>query len=360
MKREAAASRAVHDFERGVSMREAAAMAAAAKANERALGREQAAEQAVEEAHRRALEREKEVESEIEVIRRNTLERETAAEARVALAERQAKEREEAADLAVRTANCELDEARAEYDTKITDLVSHSNSIIASISSLWNDTKGNLDAELSAVQIQVQDERRRAEVAEEELRSSSETVSRLETALSETDLFLQQAQAMARLSEQSNGELQGKLDEVTHQATYLRSRTCALYKRNDALRKKVERHPASQARAVSKALEAAADTMAASHEPAFALKHKGVVPDSVRELVRDLVVLGVNIARVNKVVTTVASAGGLTVNGSFSTRTASRAVGEAGIASAMQAVEEIRDAECKPVALLLLVLQSTI
>ncbi|RDX40613.1 hypothetical protein OH76DRAFT_1365964 [Lentinus brumalis] len=123
----------------------------------------------------------------------------------------------------------------------------------------------------------------------------------------------------------------------------MRVRIHALRKRGDALRKKVQRAPEQQARAISRAVEAATATTPAQN--IFCFKEKGVVSDPVRELVRDLIALGVRVRHVNGVISTVAGAAGLTVVGGISERTAARTMGEPWIAHQMQTVELVGESE---------------
>ncbi|KAI0746796.1 hypothetical protein C8Q80DRAFT_1220070 [Daedaleopsis nitida] len=73
-------------------------------------------------------------------------------------------------------------------------------------------------------------------------------------------------------------------------------------------------------------------------------EEKGIIPDVARALVRDLISLGVTVGSVQDVIGTVAKANGTAVEGSISTRSTGRIMGEAYLASKMQIVEEVRNA----------------
>ena len=76
-------------------------------------------------------------------------------------------------------------------------------------------------------------------------------------------------------------------------------------------------------------------------EPMFKLKEDGVITDASRSMVRDLVAkLNVPIANVNGAVNTVAAALGVRVEGSASSRSIRRIVGEAGVAAEVQLVDQ--------------------
>ncbi|OSC96596.1 hypothetical protein PYCCODRAFT_1378837 [Trametes coccinea BRFM310] len=96
-------------------------------------------------------------------------------------------------------------------------------------------------------------------------------------------------------------------------------------------------------RAVAQAHTAAAATAHGQHS--LTLKHKGVIPESVRSLVRDLIALGVKVSQVKSTITTIAEAAGMVVEGTISDRSVARAMGEGYLAAMMQIVEEVEGAD---------------
>ncbi|KAH7922726.1 hypothetical protein BV22DRAFT_1016713 [Leucogyrophana mollusca] len=133
------------------------------------------------------------------------------------------------------------------------------------------------------------------------------------------------------------------LDEATRKVNYLEGRNEKLTKRNHALLMRVSRAAASKAQAVNKAAEIAAAVPTAH---SYMMKEHGVITDTSREMVRDLVsVLDVGVAKVDAVIHTVSKGLGVEVVGHLSDRSACRIVGEGGVASDAQVVDEIVHAE---------------
>lgn len=138
-------------------------------------------------------------------------------------------------------------------------------------------------------------------------------------------------------------DFQTRLDDAIHSSETLRKRSEVLRRKNDSLRKKVERFPEQQARAVGAALEAAHAATVSSHT--LKLKAKGIIPDSARALIRDLITLGVKVNQVGGIITTMAQASGVAVEGDISERSVSRIVGEGYLAAMMQIVEDVDRAD---------------
>jgi hypothetical protein len=111
-----------------------------------------------------------------------------------------------------------------------------------------------------------------------------------------------------------------------------------LRKEKDALRKRRDRVPEQQSKAVSKAVQ-----KATTHQ----LQEKGAVSAASRGMVRKLVQLSVPVANISSVVKAVNDSAGVTTNGLISRRTASWIVLEGGVASKVQLVDEIRAADSK-------------
>ena len=90
-----------------------------------------------------------------------------------------------------------------------------------------------------------------------------------------------------------------------------------LRKEKDALWKRRDRAPEQQTKAVSKAVQ-----KAKTHR----LQEKGAVPETSREMVRELVQLSVPVANIDSVIRAVNDSTGVATEGSISRRTASRIV----------------------------------
>ncbi|KAJ7131749.1 hypothetical protein C8R43DRAFT_895756 [Mycena crocata] len=106
------------------------------------------------------------------------------------------------------------------------------------------------------------------------------------------------------------------------------------------LSEKVRRIPARIGTAVSRTKSHAADDL--SHAPYLNLKENGVIPDSTRDFINDLVANdGVRPHRVVGVLKRMAGALGIRVQGDVSTRSVRRVVHEGGVASKLQFIEAV-------------------
>ncbi|KAJ7197444.1 hypothetical protein GGX14DRAFT_374928 [Mycena pura] len=114
----------------------------------------------------------------------------------------------------------------------------------------------------------------------------------------------------------------------------------ALSKKLHVVNQKVRRIPDRLETAATKASAKAKDEI--THLFSFTLKEKGVVPDSTRDMIADLVALdGVRPSKVVGVLKRIAAKLGIAVSGDASDRTVRRIVKEGGIAAQMQFVEAV-------------------
>ncbi|OJT11000.1 hypothetical protein TRAPUB_12483, partial [Trametes pubescens] len=183
--------------------------------------------------------------------------------------------------------------------------------------------------------------------AEESIRAVED---RLIAALNEADMYLDQASEVIASQAAAQGEMaedfREKLDGARSCSDTLRQQMKSLERKVDASRKKIARMPAQQERAVTEAVEAyAAEQASEGNGLTLKLKEKGVVPDSIRALVRDLVQLGLKVDQVNGAITAISRAAGTTVKGSFSERSVGRMVIEGGLAAQAQIADAIARAK---------------
>ncbi|KAL1939556.1 hypothetical protein VTO73DRAFT_9867 [Trametes versicolor] len=122
----------------------------------------------------------------------------------------------------------------------------------------------------------------------------------------------------------------------------LRIRAETLHKRNDTLRKKVERGRNTTSRAAEKAVR----LYAAEQEDSVALdlKTKGVIASPVWDLIRDLVALGLKVSQIKGTISAVARTAGTPVKGSLSERSVGRIVLEGGVYAKLQIAEDVMHA----------------
>lgn len=165
----------------------------------------------------------------------------------------------------------------------------------------------------------------------------SDIEQRYRGALCDADTYLDQIRTLVAShssSEEARLQLQAVL-EASEARLFVRAK--ALERKNDALRKRLERLPGRHARSHTDG-EVTSDLV-------LQLKDKGVVPDHIRMLVRGLVAQGLKFTQVKGALFTVAQAIGVPVEGDISNRTIRRIVGEGWVLAVMQLVQEIKDAE---------------
>ncbi|KAJ7443776.1 hypothetical protein B0H11DRAFT_1931443 [Mycena galericulata] len=166
-----------------------------------------------------------------------------------------------------------------------------------------------------------------------------------------------QAEALAEIRLE-NGELRAEVNHLTDEVEHLEAawdaESSRLLRKVESQRsartdnsRKLHTAKAALARipgrintAVNKATEKARDEL--SQLFSVNLKEKGVVPDSTRDMINDLVALdGVRPNKVIGVLKRIAGKLGIRVNGDASDRTVRRIVKEGGVASQMQFVEAV-------------------
>lgn len=227
--------------------------------------------------------------------------------------------------------------AEEAYTRQVADMARSSGSIIHVLAQLQVDTERWARYALDEAEGAALEERACAEAAIEEIETlAMEEVSAIEA---HTRGVIEQAYthlaAAARVdsieTERHEESRLFPLEERAQMAAQIRS----LEKRNSTLRKRLQRLSSQQS----------------SHEEVspgtggvLRLKEKGVISDTARALVRDLITLGVTVGSVQDVIEAVAKANGTAVEGGISTRSTGRIMGEAYLASKMQFVEEVRDA----------------
>ncbi|KAH9848418.1 hypothetical protein C2E23DRAFT_739684 [Lenzites betulinus] len=167
-----------------------------------------------------------------------------------------------------------------------------------------------------------------------------EVEGRLSLALEDT--YLKHASLLVQGHSTAENNLQTQLGDACRLADTLRKRAENLRKRNDSLRKKVERGQNTTARAADKAVRA----YAAEQEDSVALdlKTKGVITGPVRDLIRDLVALGLKVSQIKGTISAVAQTAGTPVKGSISEHSVGRIVLEGGVYAKLQIAEDIVNA----------------
>ncbi|KAJ7476817.1 hypothetical protein B0H11DRAFT_1726989 [Mycena galericulata] len=151
-----------------------------------------------------------------------------------------------------------------------------------------------------------------------------------------------------------NGQLRAEVSQLTSEASGLRAESSMLREEvasqksvRSEVSKKVRKYKEAMRRlpgridtAVNKATEKAKDEL--SQLFSFTLKEKGVLSDSARDMINDLVALdGVRPNKVIGVLKRIAGKLGVGVHGDASDRTVRRIVKEGGVASQMQFVEAV-------------------
>ena len=166
-------------------------------------------------------------------------------------------------------------------------------------------------------------------------------------ALEEAETFLKEAHQLGTLHSERERDLTEQLNDALEYSGGLRERVACLRKENKALRMRTSRFEDRKARAVESATQAAIAEAHLSKPSTLKLKEKGIIPEPIRALARDLVELGLKLSQVQEVIAAVAQTMGGSVVGKLSPRSVGRFVREGGVAAAMQIVEDIRAARSK-------------
>ncbi|KAI0820674.1 hypothetical protein BC628DRAFT_1497708 [Trametes gibbosa] len=227
----------------------------------------------------------------------------------------------EAANVRARSTEARAEEAihcmqdvQAELVEYGSRLEAHAQSTIANI--LWlaqraaEDLKGRMTHQMVQAEHRAQEAEAGANAAikNEQARSAAEV------------LHAQRwAEQMAAEQEELTGRFWEELDNATRITDHLRKQSAELRKRNKILYMQAQCAPAQKACAVENALSAGASTTSQA-SPSLVLKEKGVIPDSTRALVQDMISLGLKIDQVKSTIETVARAVGTSVEGSLSNR----------------------------------------
>jgi hypothetical protein len=124
------------------------------------------------------------------------------------------------------------------------------------------------------------------------------------------------------------------INEANNQAA---SEVTRLQKTNKALMMKVGRARTSRLKAVEKAKQ-----KEGKRRERFHLKNKGVVSDSTRALIRNLIKIGLSVSHVGAAIKAVAGLLDVELEGDIAPRSIRRIVLEGGIASQMQIAEEMK------------------
>ncbi|KIJ31792.1 hypothetical protein M422DRAFT_266547 [Sphaerobolus stellatus SS14] len=133
----------------------------------------------------------------------------------------------------------------------------------------------------------------------------------------------------------SNVELSARLQESEIAMKQCLERVTKLQKENHALKLRIARF-SSQSNLICKDGNAIG--------PRFSLKEKGVVPDNVQALIRDLMAHGVTPEQVFPVIQLVTGASGVRLEGTVSGRTVTRIAIEGGVADDLMVIEAVKNA----------------
>lgn len=181
-----------------------------------------------------------------------------------------------------------------------------------------------------------------AEIEERVEAAVLELEGQMDAALDEVEHSLGHAQDRLKLHERYAGEMEQYAGARERETQELQDQVSELVRQNRILRKRVERRDAHQrgcARAAQKRCQPAA----------FRLKGRGgVIPMSVRNLVRELILLGLKVDQVSGAIHTVGDALGVPIEGSISKRSIGRCMTELLVAGKMQIAENVHlsDSEC--------------
>ncbi|KAH9885777.1 hypothetical protein C8Q73DRAFT_814396 [Cubamyces lactineus] len=133
-------------------------------------------------------------------------------------------------------------------------------------------------------------------------------------------------------------DLRGQLEDSLSTSSLLRARIDNLSKQNKALKHQVTRAQGRKGAGTT-------EQISATPPSALILKEKGIIPDTTRNLIRDLISFGLKVDQVRKVIEAVAHTTGTVVKGDVSNRSVRRITLEGLVASQLQVAIESKNAE---------------
>ncbi|RDX39560.1 hypothetical protein OH76DRAFT_1523256 [Lentinus brumalis] len=153
----------------------------------------------------------------------------------------------------------------------------------------------------------------------------------MQAVMDEVDVCLADAQEWVTGQSEKTAALRDQVRELQDRISVLARDNCALRKR---IQRRDARLAASSSGSASQPVETQMHTLQ--------LKARGgVIPEPVRDLVRELVALGLKVDQVQTAILAVAATVGISVEGSISARSISRIMSEAYVAEQMQIAEGI-------------------
>lgn len=166
--------------------------------------------------------------------------------------------------------------------------------------------------------------------------------------LQEENAHLGQQRDMEQLRAQNTEEHIHSLEEEIARLSKLNAKSKSkieeMGKELKRLRMRDLRAPEQGARAVQKAVDKAV-VQERSQSHTIKLKEKGVIPDAVRAMIRDLAQAGAKQDAIMKILKIVAEHINLDIEGSFSPRAVGRIILEGGVAAKMQVASMMAGAE---------------
>jgi chromosome segregation ATPase len=201
-----------------------------------------------------------------------------------------------------------------------------------------NDEEQDADKENADEVIQeLERQRARAERYKKNFQNERKKVGRVVQKLQAVHQKLRDMTAARDTTEDLCQKTQFQLDKRESEVARLQHGKEALMRRNDNLRVRVSRSSRQKETAITRAIE-----KEQKKKTTFHIQEKGVVTETSRAMMRDLVALGVKATMVDAAVGCVAGHLGTAVEGKFTSRSTRRAVIEGGIASNLQIAEEMK------------------
>jgi chromosome segregation ATPase len=184
--------------------------------------------------------------------------------------------------------------------------------------------------------------KQRAEKYEKNFRNERKKVGRITQSLQAVKQKLCNLTTTRDTTKDLLHKTQGQLEATQATVSQLENHSEMLKKKNDSLRVRVFRTSKRTEKSVQRAVE-----KERQKRNTFSVQEKGVITDTSRAIMRDLVALGVKAKTVNATVDCIAGHLGTTIDGKFTSRSTRRAVIEGGVASNMQIGEEMKHGDGK-------------
>ncbi|THU91296.1 hypothetical protein K435DRAFT_801385 [Dendrothele bispora CBS 962.96] len=211
-------------------------------------------------------------------------------------------------------------------------------------SDAYSDGLSDKENENAVLRVELEEEKRQKKGYQQSLYNANKRIKNWHNKAMEQQKEVKKRDRMLELKEIEMRKLREQKTGVEERNAVLREEKRRLQKQADALKAKIRRIPTRIKNALEKTMRLFGEKE--KKGKTVHLKEKGVVPNSIRNMLAELVALdNVPARRCVDAFKRIAGALGFEVEGDISTRTTNRVVKEAGIAAKIHVVESFKEAQ---------------